>query len=461
MRRLLIVGGVAAGMKAAATARRQNPELDIIVMQDETDVSYSACGLPYHLANPTEIARQNLIARTVERFRGDKIDVRIRHRVEAVDLIGRRATVNDIAAARDDVISFDEIIFATGARRITPPMHYANGAVPVVTLRSLRDADQLRELASSVRRVVIIGGGYVGLEMAETFRFLGVAVTIVEAMPRLLNAFDVVLGELVVAHLTSHGIEVRTNARISAVTSKGIELQGDGLIEADLVLAATGVRPKVDLMVAAGVQLGTTGAVAVDDRMQTDIEGVYAAGDCAESRHVVSKMPVWYPLGDVANRQGRVAGVNAAGGDARFPGVLGSAIFRIFELAVARTGLSFAQALESGFDPERVTIRAPSRARYMPDSSPIDIILTADRRSGRILGAEIVGTNAVDKCIDVLATATWTGMAVDDIAELDLAYAPPFSPVLPAVHVAADVARKQLPAEVRPTPVPLRTGRRR
>lgn len=461
MRRLLIVGGVAAGMKAAATARRQNPELDIVVMQDETDVSYSACGLPYHLANPTEIAREKLIARTFERFHEDKIDVRIRHRVEAVDLISRRATINDIAAARDDVIPFDEIIFATGARPITPPMHHARGAVPVVTLRSLRDADQLRQLISSVRRIVIVGGGYVGLEMAETFRILGVAVTIVEAMPRLLNAFDRVVGELVVARLTSHGIEVRANARISAVTSKGIELQNDGLIEADLVLAATGVRPKVDLMVTAGVQLGTTGAVAVDDRMQVGIEGVYAAGDCVESRHVVSKKPVWYPLGDVANRQGRVAGINAAGGDARFSGVLGTAIFRVFELAVARTGLAFAQAQQAGFDPERVAIRAPSRARYMPDSSPIDIVLTADRGSRRILGAEAIGIDAVDKCIDVLATATWAGMTVDDIAELDLAYAPPFSPVLPPVHVAADVARKQLPVRAAPAAVPLKTGRKR
>jgi NADPH-dependent 2,4-dienoyl-CoA reductase/sulfur reductase-like enzyme len=461
MRRLLIVGGVAAGMKAAATARRQNPELDIVVMQDETDVSYSACGLPYHLANPTEIARQKLIARTVERFHEDKIDVRIRHRVEAVDLIGRRATVNDIAAARDDIIPFDEIIFATGARPITPPMHHTKGAVPIVTLRSFRDADHLRQLAFSVRRVVIIGGGYVGLEMAETFRVQGAAVTIIEAMPRLLNAFDRVVGELVVARLTSYGVEVRANARIAAVTSKGIELESDGLIEADLVLAATGVRPKVDLMVAAGVQLGTTGAVAVDERMQVGIEGVYAAGDCVESRHVVSKKPVWYPLGDVANRQGRVAGINAAGGDARFPGVLGTAIFRVFELAVARTGLGFAQAQQAGFDPERVAVRAPSRARYMPGSSPIDIILTADRGSGRILGAEVVGTDAVDKCIDVLATATWTGMVVDNIADLDLAYAPPFSPVLPPVHVAADVARKQLPVRVAPVAAPLKTGRKR
>jgi CoA-dependent NAD(P)H sulfur oxidoreductase len=461
MKRLLIVGGVAAGMKAAATARRQNPELDIVVMQDEADVSYSACGLPYHLADPTAIPRQKLIARTIERFRADNIDLRVRHRVEAVDLAARRATVNDIAAARDDVIPFDEIIFATGARPITPPMHLAEGAVPVVTLRSFRDADQLRQLAPSVRRVVIIGGGYVGLEMAETFRLLGAKVTIVEAMPRLLTAFDRVVGEAVVARLAGHNIEVRTDTRIFEVTRIGIEVQGSGLIEADLVLAATGVRPRVDLMVAAGVLLGTTGAVAVDDRMQVGIEGVYAAGDCVESHHVVSKRPVWYPLGDVANRQGRVAGINASGGDARFPGVLGTAIFRVFDLAIARTGLSFAQAQEAGFNPERIAIQAPSRARYMPQSRPIDVILTADRGSGRILGAEAVGTDAVDKCMDILATATWAGLTVDEIAELDLAYAPPFSPVLPPVHVAAEVARKQLPPSFRSVALPAKARRRR
>jgi CoA-dependent NAD(P)H sulfur oxidoreductase len=461
MKRLLIVGGVAAGMKAAATARRQNPELDIVVMQDEADVSYSACGLPYHLADPTAIPRQKLIARTIERFRADNINLRVRHRVEAVDLAARRATVNDIAAARDDVIPFDEIIFATGARPITPPMHLVEGAVPVVTLRSFGDADRLRQLAPSVRRVVIIGGGYVGLEMAETFRLLGTKVTIVEAMPRLLTAFDRVVGEAVVARLAGHGIEVRTDTRIFEVTRIGIELQGSGLIEADLVLAATGVRPRVDLMVAAGVALGTTGAVAVDDRMQVGIEGVYAAGDCVESHHVVSKKPVWYPLGDVANRQGRVAGINASGGDARFPGVLGTAIFRVFDLAVARTGLSFAQAHEAGFNPERIAIQAPSRARYMPQSRPIDVILTADRGSSRILGAEAVGTDAVDKCMDILATATWAGLTVDEIAELDLAYAPPFSPVLPPVHVVAEVARKQLPPRLHSVPLPVKAGRRR
>jgi CoA-dependent NAD(P)H sulfur oxidoreductase len=446
MKRLLIVGGVAAGMKAAATARRRNSEIDIVVLQDEADVSYSACGLPYHLADSAAIPRQNLIARSVEQFRADKIDLRVRHRVEAVDLVARRATVNDIAAARDEVLAFDQIIFATGARPITPPMHLAKGAVPVVTLRSFLDADRLGQLIPSLRRAVIIGGGYVGLEMAETFRSLGIEVTIVEAMPRLLSGFDRAVGEAVVAHLGSHGIKVSTNARICEVTPKGIELQGGGLIEADLVLVATGVRPRVDLMIVAGISLGTTGAVAVDEHMQTDFEGVYAAGDCVESRHVVSNKAVWYPLGDVANRQGRVAGINASGGEARFPGVLGTAIFRVFDLVVARTGLSFAQAQDAGFTPERIAIKAPSRARYISLTRPIEVILTVDRRTARILGAEVFGADAVDKCIDILATATWAGLTVDAVADLDLAYAPPFSPVLPPVHVAADVARKLLDA---------------
>jgi CoA-dependent NAD(P)H sulfur oxidoreductase len=444
MKRILIIGGVAAGMKAAATARRRDPKLEIIVLQDEMDVSYSACGFPYHLADPVAIPRQRLIARGLERFRQDGIDVRVGHRVEAVDLAGRRATVNEIAAARDEVIGFDEVIFATGAQPITPPMRFAKGAVPVLALRSFRDADWLRELSPSLRRVAIIGGGYVGLEMAETLRFLGAEVELVEAMPRLLPAFDSLVSEAVAAHLALHKIVVSTNRRIVEVTPTGLVLQDGELIEADAVLAATGVRPRVDLAVASGVPLGTTGAIAVDEHMRAGIDGVYAAGDCVESQHFVSKKPVWQPLGDVANRQARVAGINVAGGNAQFPGVLGSAIFRTFDLAVARTGLSFSQARASGFDPKRIAAQAPSRARYMPQSRPIDLILTVDQADGRILGAEAVGTDAVDKCIDILATATWAGLSVDVVAEMDLAYAPPFSPVMSPVQVVGEVACKDL-----------------
>lgn len=444
MTRLLIVGGVAAGMKAAATARRHNPQIDIVVLQDETEVSYAPCGFPYHLADPTAIPRERLIARSIERFRQDGIDLRVGHKVEAVDLKERRATVNDIAAARDEVIAFDEVIFTTGAQPIPLPMRIAREAVPVINLRSFRDADQLRQLSRSIRRVAIIGSGYIGLEMAETFRFLGVQVKIVEAMPRLLPAFDSVISEAVSAHLSLHDTKLHIDGRIAEVTSAGLIMQDGDVIEADLVLAATGVRPRVDLVVAAGVPLGTTGAIAVDDHMRTSIEGVYAAGDCVESLHMISKKPVWQPLGDVANRQARVAGINAAGGDARFPGVLGSAIFRVFDLAVARTGLSFAQAREAGFSPNRIAVQAPSRARYMPQSRPVDLILTVNQADGRVLGAQAVGPDGVDKCIDVIATAIWADLTVDELADVDLAYAPPFSPLMSPVHVAADVARKQL-----------------
>ncbi|OSJ26580.1 hypothetical protein BSZ19_35535 [Bradyrhizobium japonicum] len=442
-KRILIVGGVAAGMKAAATARRRNQDADITVLQDEAEVSYSACGLPYHLADPAAIPRARLIARSVDQFRREGIDLRVRHRVEGVDLENRTATVNDIAAAQDHVIPFDEVIFATGARPVVPPMTICRNAVPVVALRSLANADRLRELMPAVRRVAIVGGGYIGLETAETFRLLGATVTVVEAMPQLLSPFDQVVRDAVAAQLASHGVGIRVGACVTEVTSAGLALRNGGFIEADAVLTATGVRPRVDLMVAAGVPLGPTGAVAVDERMQTRIAGAYAAGDCAEARHFVSGKPVWYPLGDVANRQARVAGTNAAGGSASFPGVLGTAIFRVFDLAVARTGLSLAQARDAGFDPVRVQIQAPSRARYMPQSRPIELILIVDQPSGRVLGGEAAGQDSVDKCIDIVATAVWGRLSVDDLADLDLAYAPPFSPVMAPVQVAAEVARKE------------------
>lgn len=448
MKRLLIVGGVAAGMKAAATARRHNPEIDIVVLQDELEVSYAPCGFPYHLADPTTIPRERLVARSIDRFRQDGIDLRVGHRVEGVDLNERRATVNDIAAARDEVVEFDEIVFATGARPIPLPMRIARGAVPVFNLRTFRDADQLRQLSRSIRRVAIIGSGYIGLEMAETFRLLGAEVKIVEAMPRLLPAFDSVISEAVSAQLSLHNAELHVDGRIVEVTTAGLMMQDGDLIEADVVLAATGVRPRVDLAVGAGVPLGTTGAIAVDDHMRAGIEGVYAAGDCVESLHMVSKKPMWQPLGDVANRQARVAGINAAGGDARFPGVLGSTIFRVFDLAVARTGLSFAQAREAGFSPNRIAVQAPSRARYMPQSRPIDLILIVNQPDARVLGAQAVGPDGVDKCIDVIATAIWADLTVDELADVDLAYAPPFSALMSPVHVAAEVARKQLSLRV-------------
>ncbi len=448
MTRVLIVGGVAAGMKAAATARRRRPDLDILVLQDEPEVSYSACGLPYRLGDPEAIPRASLIARSVDRFRADGIDLRVRHRVKEVDLVARRARVTSLETGVSSLEPFDMILFATGAQAIMPRIPSVEGAPPMLPLRSIGDADRLQTLLSPGGRAVIIGGGYIGLEMAETLRRRGIAVTLVEAMARLLPSFDPGIGESVAAHLAGHGVNVVLGTSVAQIAKDGVRLADGGGLAADWVLTAIGIRPRIDLAAAAGVTLGETGAIAVDEAMRTNLAGVFAAGDCAEARHIVSGKAVWYPLGDVANRQGRVAGVNIAGGQARFPGVLGTAIFKVFDLAVARTGLTPEQARQSGFDPVSVQARVPSRARYMPHSHPLDIWLVMDRRDGRVLGAEAVGPDGVDKYIDIVATAVWAGLTADDLAELDLAYAPPYSPVFAPVQVVGELARKECGSSV-------------
>lgn len=439
MARVLIIGGIAAGMKAAATAHRRRPELDILVMQDEAEVSYSACGLPYWLAHPDEISRDSLIARTVERFRGDGIDLRNRHRVEQVDLVARRVRATALDTGRKVDEPFDQVLFATGAEAIAPRLDETAGGPPVLPLRSLADAGRWREHIRPGMRCVIIGGGYIGLEMAEAFKLRGMEVVLVEAASRLLPAFEPAIGGVVGEQLVATGVNVVIGKSVVGTVRSGVVLSDGAEVEADLVLSAIGVRPRVDLAAAAGVALGETGAIAVDSGMRAS-EDVYAAGDCVEAVHRVSGKPVWYPLGDIANRQGRVAGENLAGGAATFPGVLGTAIFKVFDQAVGRTGLGEEQAREAGFDPVLVAARTPTRARYMPQSRTIDALLTVDRRSGRLLGAQAVGTDHVDKYIDTIATAIWGGLDARDLADLDLAYAPPFSPVFAPAQIAGQLA---------------------
>lgn len=443
MSKVVIIGGVAAGMKAAATAHRRRPDLDIVVLQEDAEVSYSACGLPYYLGAPDVIQRSQLIARTVDRFRSDGIDLRAEHRVEEVDITRGTVRVRSTSSGKLAEESFDQLLFATGARAIVPKLEFASGAPPVLPLRSLRDADAMMPFIRSRAAVSIIGGGYVGLELAEALVARGMLVTVVEAMDRLLPAFEPVIGQSVVASLVEHGVRVVTGNSAVGLSRTGLLLADGSEIPADLVVTAIGVRPNVELAAASGIKVGETGAIVVDDGMRSNVDHVFAAGDCVESRHQISGDAVWYPLGDIANRQGRVAGENLAGGHSRFPGVLGTAIFKLFDYGVGRTGLSDAQATAAGFNPVRVNAQVPSRARYMPDSRMVNAWLSYDAASGRVLGGEAVGGDAVDKFIDVVATASWAGMTYDDLAELDLAYAPPFSPVFSTVQVLGELARKE------------------
>lgn len=440
--RLIIIGGVAAGTKAAATARRKNPSANILLLQDEADVSYSGCGLPYHLAATDRIPRAKLIARTAETFRSDGIDLRTQHRVEEIDAKRGLVTIRDLNETRSFTESYDKLLVATGAFASPLKASVSNTAPPIFYLRSITDADRISQSLAGVRKVVILGGGYIGLEMAETFRLLGHTVAIVEMMPHVVPNFDTSLSLLVQAALEINGVELYTGSGVTELDAGSVVLQSGVRIPADLVLVATGVRPSTLLATAAGVQLGKTGAIAVSPQMVTNISNIYAAGDCAESNHMVSNTSVWTPLGDVANRHGRVAGINMAGGQAEFPGVLGTAIFQVFDLAVARTGLGQAEALAAGFSPVSSMVQVPSRARYMHNSKTLQVLLTADRSSGRLLGCQVVGGDGVDKTIDVIATAIWGQLKACDLIDLDLAYAPPFSPVLAPVQVAGEVLSK-------------------
>ena len=440
--RLLIVGGVAAGTKAAATAHRRNPQAQVVLLQEEHEISYSACGMPYHLADAQRIPRSKLIARTPQAFMDDGIDLRTGMRVLSVDAATRRVRVLDLGNGKEHGEPFDQLLLATGAqaRRLNVPV--SDSAPPVYYLRTLVDADALRPVLLAGRRVVVLGGGYIGMEMAETCASLGMHVTLVEMQPRLLPGFAGALAEAVDKTLHAHGVTVHTASQVIGLDAGHVLLQGGGRVPADMVLAATGVQPNTALAQSAAVALGRTGAIAVNSRMQTNVPGVFAAGDCAESPHRISGQACWLPLGDVANRHGRVAGTNMAGGDAHFPGVLGTAIFKVFDLAMARTGLGQEEAKLAGFDAVSAQIQAPSRARYMSGRATLMLSVTAERGTGRLLGAQAVGTDAVDKTIDTFAAALWGGLATTDLTDLDLAYAPPFSPVLSPVQVAGEVLNK-------------------
>jgi NADPH-dependent 2,4-dienoyl-CoA reductase/sulfur reductase-like enzyme len=442
--RLVVIGGVAAGTKAAATARRRNSAASIIVLQDEADVSYSSCGLPYHLADMEGIPRAKLIARTPEVFRSDGIDMRTRHRVEEIDAERGLVIVRDLQQARSYSEPYDKLLIATGAQASPLKASVGAGAPPVVHLRSIADADHIAKRLTGVRKVIILGGGYIGLEMAHAFKALGRDVTLIEAMPHVTPSYDEAIAQTVEATLRRHGVELFTGARVIELAGGGVVLETGNRIPADLVLVATGVRPATALALSAGIKLGDTDAIAVSPQMTTNLGNVYAAGDCAESRHRVTGRPVWLPLGDVANRHGRVAGVNMAGGHAEFAGVLGTGIFQVFDLAVARTGLGHEQALAAGFTPVSETVHAPSRARYMSQSRMLTILLTADQHSGRLLGCQVVGEDAVDKNIDIAASALWGKLTVGDLADMDLAYAPPFSPVLAPMQAAGELLSKRL-----------------
>ncbi len=442
-RKMVVVGGVAAGMSAAAKAKRTDPELEVVVYERTGYVSYGGCGLPYFVAGLFDDPRR-LVARTPEQFARQGIRVHIRHQVEGIDPERREVRVRNLETGEAFVDAYDVLVLTTGGRPARPPIPGLDlpGAFP---LRTVEDGIRLRRFLEreGPRRAVILGGGYIGVEMAEALRTRGLEVTIVEALPQILPGFDPEMAERVREHLEAHGVSVLTGHPVTALEGRGrVERvqAGDRTLEADLAVIALGVKPNAELAREAGIALGATGAVAVDERQRTNLPDHYAAGDVAEVLHRVTGEPAYLPLGTTANKQGRVAGANAAGGHAVFKGVVGTAVFKAFELGAARTGLSEAQARARGWEVKVSQIQHGSRAHYYPGGGPVHVRLIY-RPDGRLVGGQIVGPWEAVKRIDVLAAALQAGWTVQDLRELDLAYAPPFSPVWDPLLVAANVAR--------------------
>jgi NADPH-dependent 2,4-dienoyl-CoA reductase/sulfur reductase-like enzyme len=435
--RLVVIGGDAAGMAAATNARRGRPDLEIVVLEKGEHTSYSACGIPYVISGSVGGLDQ-LIVRTPREFRdGFRIDVRTRHEVQGIDLDARRLEIRALDQQRTFHLGFDLLHIATGARPLRPDLPGIYGP-DVYGVQTLGDAEVLLDaIATKVRRTVtIVGAGYIGLEMAEAFVRRGARVTMVDANPLPMRSLDPDMGARVAAAVRRFGIDLRTSTEVTGFEPGLVHTRG-GTIASELAILALGVAPNSGIGTDAGLAAGAAGAIRVDHRQRASREGIYAAGDCADALHQVSGDRVHIALGTVANKTGRVAGINLGGGYASFPGVLGTAVTRVCKVEIARTGLSAAQADAAGIEYLVGSVEATTRAGYYPGAEPLHAKVLVEKGSGRLIGGQLVGADRAGKRIDTLATAITAQMTASAFVDLDLAYAPAVSPMWDAFQLAA------------------------
>jgi NADPH-dependent 2,4-dienoyl-CoA reductase/sulfur reductase-like enzyme len=448
-RRLAIVGGDAAGMSAASTAKRRDRALEVVAFERGPYTSYSACGIPYYVGGLFDDS-DRLISRSPDEHRASGIEVHARTEVVGVDLDARILAVRDHQTGEERSEGFDELVLATGAEALPPPIPGADAAEPVRTVDAAERFRAALTRSHKPQHAVVIGGGYIGMEMAEALVQRDIPTTLIEALPQLMTTLDADMAAHVQDAAEGIGVRVLVGTKVEEVLldgegEPGAVRAGGETIDADHVVMATGVKPAVGLAKDAGIELGPSGAVAVDDHQRCPAhDGVYAAGDCAESWHRLLHKPVNVQLGTHANKQGRIAGANITGADLAFPGVIGTAVSRLCRYEVARTGLSEREAADAEIDVVSATVKDRTRAGYFPGAGPIWVKLVCEPRTGRLLGGQIVGVEGAAKRIDVLATCVWAGLAVSEIELLDLGYAPPYSGVYDPVLVAARAAVKAL-----------------
>ncbi|WP_254839576.1 FAD-dependent oxidoreductase [Natronomonas marina] len=435
----VVIGGDAAGMSAASKARREDPDLEIIVFEKGDWVSYAACGMPYYVKGDVD-SLDDLVQVTPDAFRTERdIDLRTNHEVVDIDPEGRTVTVS----TSDDRFEqpYDQLLVATGARAIEPPFDGMD-LEGVFTIHDMDEADAIHTYVTETdpETAAIVGGGYVGIEMAEALADRGLDIHLFEMLPHVLQPFGESVATVVEDHLREQDVELHLDTPVEGFGGEGTVTSVDldsGTVPADIVIV--GVEPNVELAADAGIETGETGAIATDEYGRTNYETVFAAGDCAEATNVVTGKPDHVPLALTANRAGRAIGQTVTGTPTKVGEIAGTAIVKAFDLGAARTGvLDEARARDVGFDPTSVEISASTRAHYYPGAEELTVTLVADRESERVLGASVVGREGA-KRIDTAATALHADLTVREVAGLDLAYAPPFSPVWDPIATAAKV----------------------
>ncbi len=455
-KKIVVIGGVAAGPKAAARARRLDPTAEITIVEKDEILSYAGCGLPYYISGLVEDRRQ-LMTTPIGVLRDPKffaqvknIKVLNRTRAVAIDRKAREVEIQSVDSGETQRLPYDKLILATGADPIEPPIP-GKDLKNVWRLKQVEDADRFREYLQTTNcpNVVIIGGGLIGMEMTEAVVERRGGVTVIEMLPHVLPMIDAEMASLVEKHMRDTGVKVITSTRVERIEGdndgrvKRVITSG-GEFEADLVLLSVGIRPNVDLARKAGLLIGPSGGIYVNDYMQTSDPDIYAAGDCAEKSCNIRGTACSLPLGSVANKEGRVAGSNAVGHIERFPGIQGATALKVFDWNVGRAGLSAEQAAELGIPVITATVSAPDRPHYYPGNKPVILKLVAEKANRRLIGIQGVGLGDVMKRVDVAITAMTGRMTVDDVANLDLAYAPPYSEAMDVLIHGANILRNKL-----------------
>ncbi|QNO13740.1 FAD-dependent oxidoreductase [Alkalicella caledoniensis] len=442
--KFVVIGAVAAGMSAASKAKREDPSMEVEVYTLEDHISYAACGLPYYIEGKIE-EKEKLIARSEEKFAKQGIRIFTKHWVEKIDPERNIITVMNPDGA-ELIVDYDKLLIATGASAIMPPLPGID-LENIFTVKNIPEADKVRNQIPKAKKVVIVGGGYIGLEMIDAFYPFGMDITVIEKAPQLMGNIDKEMAEIIDDHLYDKGIKVKLGEAVEAFTGHGkvqMVKTDKGEYPADIVIMAIGVTPNSKLAKDAGIKLGVKNAIKVNRSMETSQKNIYAAGDCVGAYHLQYEDDAYIPLGTTANKQGRVAGENIAGGEVEFQGVIGTGIMKILDLEVGRTGLNTREAEMLKKDFFDINITIPNIASYYPGYDKGKLKLIVEKGTGKVLGGQIVGPPLTAKRIDVIATSIQAGFTVRDMSKLDLAYAPPFSSVWDPVLMAANVAVNEL-----------------